>query len=76
MQRTDIKLYDKIHTMAESTYEGPVVTGENCREVWFPHWFACAEKVYQEFVDEGLVETAKRMRELINDCKELEVELA
>jgi len=61
-------LYGIINKKAEKLYMGPEISAKNY-DVWIKHWFSCAEEVAIEFDDNGLSNTAKAVRDIIDDKK-------
>lgn len=57
-----IKTYDS---------EMPMKSGSQEFILWVDHWINTAEKMKQEFIDEGLVKTAAIVQEHINWTKKL-----
>lgn len=60
---------EAMRTFPEDLVMGEVPMKENWN-LWVDHWHKVAEKIYQGFRDEGLIETAKAVREHIDWQKE------
>ena len=63
-------LYENINREAEQTF-GEKITRETYRK-WVNHWFATAEARKDKLEDEGLVETANYLQNIIDEQRKIQ----